>query len=532
LDIRDILKRLSPLRNRMHFNRGLICIFASLGIAGIVTMVLAYASLLIPIPYLLRNMLYIFVAFASAGVLISVFSRPGKKALIKTADELGLKERLTTAWQLQGEQSAIARLQREDTFKAVSGTDFKKLYPIRFPVKFALVLAVSLILTLASFMVTGYARGTAAQIEKLQNIVNEQLEKLEKVNEQLKEINALDEAELEKILEETARLEEELKKSKTEDEALKAVSRAESELDRLDSKQQLNKLGEALSGNEMTSELGEAVKNDDITDVKQALEKLMHQLEQEEISPEELAEMLKQASEQMDNSEAAEQLRQAAGQLALGSREAGTNALQNLGDTISGMMQSQGSAGLGQALGQLSQAMQQAKSSISQADSSLSADSQSGAGGQGQGNRSAVQPGRSAGSGQTSGAGMASGQLSNVGGGGAGEGSTNEDSGYTGSEKPGAGRDAGEGREEAFEQLYDPDHLGGDANPSQVSGQRQDGGYSSYSQAEHIPVQKGAILPYDEVLARYSNEAASYMEKTEIPAAMKEIVRKYFESLE
>jgi hypothetical protein len=45
-------------------------------------------------------------------------------------------------------------------------------------------------------------------------------------------------------------------------------------------------------------------------------------------------------------------------------------------------------------------------------------------------------------------------------------------------------------------------------------------------------VQKGEILPYREVLARYKDEAAFYMEDTQIPAAMKQIVRKYFESLE
>ena len=130
------------------------------------------------------------------------------------------------------------------------------------------------------------------------------------------------------------------------------------------------------------------------------------------------------------------------------------------------------------------------------------------------------------------GEGQSSGKSQDGGGSVAGEGSTNKDAGYTGSEKPGGRRDVGEGYEEEFEQLYDPDHLGGGATPSYVNGQKQDGGNSSYSQADQIPVQKGAILPYREVLTRYSNEAASYMEKTEIPAAMKEIVRKYFESLE
>lgn len=567
MNIRDIIRILRPLRNRMHFNTGLVCFLACLCAGGVVTTVLAYASLCIPIPHLLRSILYIYMAFAAAGMLISVFFRPGTKGLIETADALGLKERLTTAWQLQREDNVIAQLQRRDTFKMVSATDFKRLYPIRFPVKLVIVLAASLIFTSLSFIVPSYAKETAEQIEKLQDVVNEQLEEIKKVNKELKDSEALKDTELERITEEVTRLTEELKKARTEEEALKAVSRVENELEKLDIQEQMNKLGETLSRNDMTSSLGDAVQNGNTADMKQALEQLMQQLEQKEISAGELSEILKQASEQVENKEAEEQLQQTAEELASDSLEAQTGALDNLGDVLSEMMQSDGSAGMEQALGQLSQAMQQAKSSISQVNSNLSASSQNspgasgqssgqGAGqqamqGNGQGSGSTSQPGQAAGTGTASeasqsqgegqgagqtagkgqGAGQGAGQLQN-GGGGAGEGSTNEDFGYTGSEQSGGGRKAGEGKEEEFEQLYDPDYLGGDADPSYVSGQKQDAGHSSYSQADQIPVQKGAILPYHDVLSRYSGDAASYMEETEIPAAMKEIVREYFESLE
>ncbi len=40
------------------------------------------------------------------------------------------------------------------------------------------------------------------------------------------------------------------------------------------------------------------------------------------------------------------------------------------------------------------------------------------------------------------------------------------------------------------------------------------------------------MRPYSEVLPQYSREAASYMEEAQIPAAMKDIVRQYFESLQ
>lgn len=574
MDIKEILKVLKPLKNRIHLNTGLLCVFASISAAAAVTTVLSYLSLWIPIPYLLRWILYIYAAFIVLGVIISVFLRPRNQNLIRTADALGLKERLVTAWELQKIDTKVAQLQRQDTFNKILETNFKSLYSIRFPKKFAMVVVVFLILTTISFFIPSPAKGNAEQIEKLQDIVDNQLEELEKVTEDLKQNSQLKEAELQKILEETERLAKELKKARTEEDALKALSRTENELEKLDLEKQLNKLSEAFKQFNMTNELGNALENDSITDVKQALEQLMQQLEQESITLEELAEMLKQVAEQIENEEIAEQLQKTAEQLenvsedlqasdeqtASNLEQMQESALQDLENLLIETMQAQQSLTSGQAMGRLSQAMQQAKSRISQVDSSLSASTQKGSnsssgqssqnghasqGGQsnqsgqnnGQNDQSnqnsqSLESGQNSGQGQSPSEGQGSGNQPNGSGGGAGEGSTNEDSGYTGREKPGGGREAGQGYEEEYEQIYVPERLGGDTNPSYVSGQKQEGGNSSYSQAEQIPVQKGAILPYNEVLPHYSSEAALYMQEAEIPAAMKDIVRQYFESLQ
>ena len=65
-----------------------------------------------------------------------------------------------------------------------------------------------------------------------------------------------------------------------------------------------------------------------------------------------------------------------------------------------------------------------------------------------------------------------------------------------------------------------------------MSGQIGEGGESSYSQNNLLPSGKGAVLPYNEVLKKYTSKASSYMEDADIPAAMKDIVRQYFESLD
>lgn len=584
MNIKEILKTLKPLKNRIHLNIILLCVFTSISAAGAITTVLSYLSLLISIPYLLRWIIYIYAAFTVLGIMISVFLRPRKHTLIRTADTLRLKERLVTAWELQNEETKIAQLQRQDTFRKVLETDFKSLYPIKFPKKFAMVITAFIVLTTISFFIPGTAKGSAAQIEKLQDTIDKQLKELEKVTEEFKENSQLKETDLQKILEETERLAKELKKARTEEDALKAMSRAENELEKMDLNKQLNKLSEAFKQFDMTNELGEAIENDSITDVKQALEQLMQQMEQEYITPEELAEMLEQVAEQIENERIAEQLQETSEQLENVSELLRTssdqatadltemlgNSLQNLENLFSNMMQAQQNSTSGQTMGQLYQAMQQAKSRISQVDSSLSANAQTGSSGRvgqnsqnsqvsqgsqgnqngqnnsnnnqnsqnsnynGQSNQSnpSSGSGQNQGQGNSSGEGQSSDHQINGAGGGAGKGSTNEDSGYTGGEKSGGGREAGQGYQEEYEQLYIPKHLGGNTDPSYVSGQKQDGGSSSYTQAEQVPVQKGAIRPYNEVLPHYSSEAALYIEKADIPAAMKDIVRQYFESLE
>ncbi len=569
MDFKEIIKKLKTLKHRMHFNACLRCLLTCLAAGGALSAILAFLSLWLPIPWLMRSILGIWLSALIVGMVISVFLSPGLKRLIKTADALGLKERVITAWYLRQEAAPIALLQRNDAMMAVSAADFKKLYPIRFPIKPAVIFAAAVLSAMVFAIIPGPAKERAEYIETLHEKVDEHLDKLEALKEDIKKNGGLTEEELERLKEEVNRLAEELKKSGTEEDALKALSRTENRLEELDLQKQLNKLGEALKQNSMTRELGQAMQNNGSTDWKQALEKLAQQTEKDEVSADELAELLKEAAEQAGKGEVSKQMENAAQKLASAEADATSqaDAVRDLESALAGLMANSGDTGLSQALGQLSQALQQAKSGISQVDSRLAAGGQSG-GNSGQGGNSsglsalngnssgaagqngnsgsgngnsggdgASEAGGTGGSqGGTSGGGSSgsgNGGSGQGGGGGAGSGTTNEAAGASGGSGGGpSDRDAGEGYEAEYEQLYDPSRLGGDNEITQVAGQAQEGGQSQYSDAEGVPVQKGSILPYKEILGSYSSKAAASMEKTEIPAAMKEIVREYFKSLE
>jgi len=80
--------------------------------------------------------------------------------------------------------------------------------------------------------------------------------------------------------------------------------------------------------------------------------------------------------------------------------------------------------------------------------------------------------------------------------------------------------------------VYIPKRLGGDTKASSVKGSMSDSGDSIRYDAEGVPVEKGYMIPYNEVLQHYKDEAVTGIENHPVPPGMKEIVRDYFSSLE
>lgn len=90
----------------------------------------------------------------------------------------------------------------------------------------------------------------------------------------------------------------------------------------------------------------------------------------------------------------------------------------------------------------------------------------------------------------------------------------------------------GSRKENEYERIYVPERLGGEGNETALTGQKLESGSSTFSEADGAPVQKGAMVPWQEVLTQYREEAVQSMDSQEIPPGLKELVRDYFSSLE
>lgn len=534
-------KKLYSLKRKMHFCNWLKALFLLLAASGAFALLLSFLSLFIVIPFVRLKLLYILAAGAALSVIAAVILTPGKRQVLITADSLGLSERVITAWYLKDDESPVAELQRSDMAAAIDAIDLKREYKADIRYRF---LIAAVVLFLSAYIVSIFPGRVERQTLIREALITEMKKQEknieEKLDEQKEKHPELTEDQLKKLEEALERLKDEFKKAKTEEDALKALAQMENkmkELQSADARKDIQALIDTLSGSSLTSELADALNEDDKNLLEQALSKLMSEIEQEG-KKQELAEILEQA---LENMPAGSMFAESVEELAI-SAQSGSSGASEIAESISELIESISEAAESgqsfmQASGEIGNASRAARRAISSVDKSTAqaGGNQGGNQSEGQGNQSGEGQGNQSGGGQGNepreGSNGSKGQGKN-GGQGAGEGSTSEDAGYKEGDEPGSGRAPGQRKETEYERIYVPERLGGDGNETSLSGQKLESGSSTFTEADGAPVQKGAMIPYRDVLTEYRQQAVQTMERQEIPSGLKSLIRDYFSSLE
>jgi len=559
MDKKYILKALRPLKLKIFFHRAIEVFLYSLTATGIISLVLVLASMLYVIPFVRHKMLVIIGVGLYIALNVSLFFIPAKKQLIMTADSLGLKERIITAWYLMGDNSEVAMLQRQDTKRALESTNLASAYRIRVDKRLYITAACLVITAFLLTFIPGRVHGDTVIRESLIQKMKESEKQIEdEIKSQKQKNPEISDEQMEQLKEALEKLKGEFRKAKSEEDALKALAQMENQLDNLkrqDPLRGLKTLENVLNNSQLTRDIAEALAEKDGESLREALEKLAEEPDNDE-KIKELAEMLKQAAMNMgDNSMLSDALQNLAA--SAGSGEiSGNELVQSLMELIQQAEENAaGQQDFENALGDVGNALGNARRSISAVDRRVASgntgrmqrqpgesgnNNGSDEGGQQPGNNSGSQGGnQNRNQAGNEGGGMArngsSGnnqQMGGESGGGAGEGSTGTDMGYSDGEQSGGRRAPGEWKEEDYKRIYVPEHLGGEGNEITLSGRVLDSGSSTYSEADGAPVKKGAMVPYREVLSEYRTEAVQSMEKQDIPSGMKELVKSYFSSLD
>ena len=514
----DLRVAISPWRRRLALKAtvkwatwGLV---AGLGLA----VGLMAVARFVPWPHVPMWGIFATLAAATTGLVYSLLRTPSLEAVAREADRLlALSDRLGTAWEFRNSNSTFAVLQRQNALDLARGRDPAERVRIRpgrghfLPILVGLVL-IGLLLTVPNPMSL-----VIQQREQLQQQLAHAREEIQKTQEEVAQpdssLSAEERANLEEALE---KLKETLSEAETAPEALAALSEVEEKVNQLrDPKagqdKELQAVGATLTASPATQALGQALQSMDAAALLDAMEALAEQINSmSEGELQDLAAALQQAGNAATGNEAlAGSLRQASRATASGDPE---TALGELADRLASLQE--GVEAL-ETLEETQAGLRSARSVVSGVTLAQAP------GGQ------AVGEGRQDGGGSTSGPGQG-GQNGN--GEGTGEGGPGGESGR------GPGPGGGVGGSGAGNQ---PGARQGDP-----TGRLLTEGETVFvpSNGPEVPTEvrvrpgqgiaPGRLLPYNEVLGEYSEQAREHMERSPVPQGYKDLVRRYFAELE
>lgn len=481
--------------------------------------------------------------------------------IARSGDALGLKERLTTAWELRDSASPEAALQRLDALQNIARLDTAASIRLRFDKRSLRLPAAALVVAIALGIWPSAMTGVvAARRAERATIRQEQAKIADSRKELAATTRPLSETE-KQILAALQEAERKLAKAGSASKAVSELARVEQQLEGLKqpdkaSTASLKQMASALSESEAARPVAEALQQSDFQRAAEALSQLGRSTNS--TSAASTAAALDRASRTPGlDAQTAAALRAAAQSLAQAGQTAAAQgsgseaaesalaeaqqSLNEAGEQLAAAGQAaSGQASLASALNALAAARGNISASAATAGGKLpgavaAGDGQGGTGQpSGSGNGSGSGSGSGGGGNGSGGSGSGTGSQPGQGaGGGAGQGSTNQAS--SGGQMSQGGHSTGGGASDMqqgeYERIYDPTRLGGDGQSTTLPGQSGQGP-SQYIDAPNVPGGSDVLLPYSEVLAGYSAEALQSLAGSSIPPALQSLVKDYFTSLE
>lgn len=473
---------------------------------------------------------YILWGYISAVILalslLGLFAMiPGLSAIARMADSFGLKERVSTALELQNQTSEYKDPLLNDTVIHLEKLNYKEKMSLSPHKNILITILVLAIVFGVTAILPDPLKDKAQLAHELKEYKTEQKKKVDKTEEEVKKNAALTQEQKKELLDKLAELKKELKNVKDIKEVEKVLEKTakklELKIDKLKD-QNLKNMAEKLAENKETKDLANALKSGKPEDIQKQLQELKEKLKNMDgAGKSSLQNALANASNSMSDGDLKDSLNALNSSISSGNE----NAINKSVDSVSGAV----SDSLAQQ--NMNEALAQAQNNIQgQQPANANAQGQGQGSGQGQGQGS----GQGSGQGQGSGSGSGSGQGSGAGGSGAGSGSGNRDGGVTPYGQGGiANKPPSAGKEKEYEKIFTPSRLGGQGETSMVNGKSNgNSGKSETSITSNSNASLGELKPYNQVVGEYSQKAMENVNSSSIPAGMEDIIKSYFSSLQ
>jgi chemotaxis protein histidine kinase CheA len=460
------------------------------------------------------------------ALLAWLIRRPTATILMRLADfRLGLKERLSTAWERRTESGPMDAIQLRDALQHAAGARLATAFPVRVNRGEASLVAVLAIFSLALALLPNpmdqvLAQRQADRLSQARAAKTLQIAE-KKVAESTKPTPV--DPQVQKILQDAA---SKIRQADSPRKALESITPAEQQLQKLSDpgtpalSSSAQNLANALSATSAGRAAAQAISSSPAKGA-QSVRDLASQLQN--LSPkdrEELAKALAKASQQAQSSQMRDSLSKASSSLKSGDTSSAAQALNDVASQLDSLQQQQNTDqavasainGLESARQELAtQADRDAKGQGAQANARAGASASPGAGpgasasGNGNGNGNGNGTGTGTGSGTGTGTGS-----------GSGSGTGNGNGGTGGTGGTGAGTGSGSAAQ-STERVYVP----GQPVPGQ-------------SQNDPTPLGPGQdvpLSPYTQVIQAYQQAALDATNQSLIPGSERDLVRQYFSQL-
>lgn len=150
-----IRKFVYRVRGRLREQKIVDDLLMAAGIGLGIGVILSLISLFVPFYYAVPLAAGIVVFSFITGIMIGIKHTPAPMEAALLADAKGHKEKLSTAFYLKGKDDAFSMLQKKDAVAITESFQIRKEFPLRLPVKRALIVfGLAALFTISSLLKT------------------------------------------------------------------------------------------------------------------------------------------------------------------------------------------------------------------------------------------------------------------------------------------------------------------------------------------------------------------------------------------
>lgn len=544
----ELREHISEWSRRARLQRSVALLFFGLACGLGIALLIALASRAFPL-MATPTVVVLALALALAGVLIAFawpWIRTARTTPITWARRFdhafGLQERMSTALEIaDGDIAAQSDLlrnsQRKDAAHSLDLVDAKKLLPLKFSRRDALVSLLFLVALVVALALPNPQQQILAQRDELRRTIAQQVQQLEQAKQAIQQ-SALSDAQKKLALDALDEARRTLEDPNiTPEEAMAAINEAQATLDALNDEaarqqaEDLQRAGESLSPDELTNNLSNALANQDFQRAAEEMRNLGNDNQTGQPLSEEqqqrAANQLDQLARGVQNSDPqlAQQMRDAAQQMREGNTQ---QAQQSLQQAANSLQQAQQQSAASQALDNAQQRAEAARQAIAeQASRQQQQNQQASQAGQPQ----AGQQSQQAQQGQQSQQGASSQQGATMAGDNTQAGAQQSSAAAAQNGQPSAqsmsqkSDDFGSANE-----VYAPQRIGSDGKQVVLPDSQGQAAPNAQGRPNTAPAGNSTV-PYEQVYGDYAKAADDAIQTGQVPPEMRDYVRDYFSSL-